>query len=294
MMKINPDPLTYDPAAEMQIGPYSVELIQLCRFRMDGGAFFGVVPKKLWMKAYPHVDETNRIELVGQSLLVRGNGIVMVVDAGLGDKLNDKTKDAYAVDQQERMLPRALEARGIAVEDVTHFVFTHLHFDHCGGATEVGPDGKLRPVFPNAVHLVQAGQLAWANNPSDKDKATFDPQNWEAVNDAGKLRELEGDFSPAPGIELRVVHGHTTGMQLVLIRDADKGFLFGVDLFMTSAQLHPHYVPSLDNHPLATVDEKRIYLEEIHAHGWYLGFAHDPFTPPSKVTRDERGRWVLA
>ncbi len=292
-MIINPDPLTFDPAAQLQIGPYTVELIPLCRFRMDGGGGFGIIPKVLWEKAYPHCDESNRIQMVAYAMLVRGNGITLVADAGLGDKLNEKQRNMFAVDQPERVLPRALAARGIAPEDVTHFVFTHLHFDHAGGATEADASGALHPVFPKAKHLVQTSHFGWANNPSDKDKASFDPQNWEAVNDAGLMRELEGDHSPAPGIELRVVHGHTTGMQMVIVHDGDDGLLYSVDLFPTAAHLRPHYVPAFDNHPLASLEEKRVYLEELHGRGWYLAFGHDPYTPPSKVIRDERGNWAL-
>ncbi len=292
-MIINSDPLVFNPAAQRKIGPYTVELIPLCKFRLDGGAGFGIIPKMLWEKSYPHCDDLNRIQLTAYALLVRGNGITLVADAGPGDKLSEKQRQIFAVDQPDRVLPRALAARGVSPEDVTHFVFTHLHFDHAGGATEVGPDGILRPVFPKAKHLVQASQLGWANNPSDKDKTSYDPQNWEAVRDAGLMREIEVDYSPAPGIDLRVVHGHTSGMQMVLVHDGDDGLLYSVDLFPTAAHLRPHYVPAFDNHPLASLEEKRVYLEELEGRGWHLAFGHDPFTPPSKIIRDDRGNWAL-
>ena len=32
----------------MQLGDYRVEIIQDTEFRLDGGAMFGVVPRKLW------------------------------------------------------------------------------------------------------------------------------------------------------------------------------------------------------------------------------------------------------
>ena len=292
-MIINSDPLHYDPEAELQIGPYTVEMIQLSRFRMDGGGGFGVIPKVLWEKVYPHCDDRNRVQLAAYALLVRGPGMVLVADSGIGDKVNDKVRDIFDVDQPDRVLPRALEVRGIAAEDVTHFVFTHMHFDHAGGATEIGPAGKLVPVFPKARHYVQASQYGWANNPCDKDKASFDPQNWEAINDAGILRELEGEYSPAPGIEFRVVHGHTAGMQMILIQDEGAGFLYSVDLFPTAAHLPPHYIAAFDNHPLASLEEKRFCLEEVSARGWHLAFGHDPYTPPGKIARNDRGQWIM-
>lgn len=280
---------------EYEIGPYKVELIDIGRFRMDGGGLFGVVPKVLWSRVYPHVDDLNRLELASRVLLVRGNGLVLVADAGLGDKLPAKTADIFDVRQQPDALTVALAARGVAPEDVTHFVFTHLHFDHAGGAIRVDADGKLVPVFPRAMHLVQASHLGWANNPSDKDKASFDPQNWEAIVDAGLMRQLEGDYSPAPGLDLRIVHGHTPGLQMVLVQGGEgAGFLYSVDLFPTAAHLKPHYIAAFDNHPLAALEEKRVYLEELEARGWVLGFGHDAFTPAGRLTRDDRGNFVLA
>jgi glyoxylase-like metal-dependent hydrolase (beta-lactamase superfamily II) len=107
------------------------------------------------------------------------------------------------------------------------------------------------------------------------------------------MRELEGDHSPLPGIELRVVHGHTTGMQMVVVHNADAGLLYSVDMFPTTAHLRPHYTPAYDNHPLASLEEKRVYLEELHGRGWDLIFGHDPYTPSARVTKGPRGEWEL-
>lgn len=292
-MTLKDNLLTPTPDLHWKIGPYDVELIRLGLFGMDAGVIFGVIPKPLWQRVYPHVDEQNRVQLGAHAILIRGNGLTVVADAGIGDKLNDKMRRNYAVKQVHRALPRALEARGIAVEDVTHFIYTHLHFDHCGGATEHGPDGKIRPVFANAKYFIQAGHLAWANNPSDKDKASFLPENWDSVVDAGQLVELEGETKLAPGLDLRVIHGHTPSLMMPLVHDGDSGILFSVDLFPTAGNITPYYIPAADNHPLASLDEKRFCLEEISQRGWLLAPGHDPFTAPGRVMRDNKGRWIL-
>ena len=44
----------------IEIGPYEIHAIGTGRFRLDGGAMFGVVPRVLWeQKTQP--DEFNRI-----------------------------------------------------------------------------------------------------------------------------------------------------------------------------------------------------------------------------------------
>jgi len=277
----------------MKFGKFEVELFQLGRFRMDGGGLFGVVPKVLWSRVYPHSDDLNRVQLVTQALLVRGEGITLVADAGLGDKLDEKTRSIFAVEQEPDALVRGLAARGIAPEDVTHFVYTHLHFDHAGGATRLGETGAAVPVFPQARHLVQAAQLAWANSPSDKDKASYNPANWIPVATAGLLDEIDGHHEIAPGLELRPVHGHTTGLQMVMVRGSGpggaNGFLFTIDLFPTAAHLPPHYIAGFDNYPLTVLEEKKQILAEAETNRWVLGFGHDPFTKMGMVEKAARG-----
>ncbi|NOY76909.1 MAG: MBL fold metallo-hydrolase, partial [Calditrichaeota bacterium] len=43
----------------MKIGPYELVAVEHWRFKLDGGAMFGVVPKVLWEKTNP-ADEKNR------------------------------------------------------------------------------------------------------------------------------------------------------------------------------------------------------------------------------------------
>jgi glyoxylase-like metal-dependent hydrolase (beta-lactamase superfamily II) len=45
------------------------------------------------------------------------------------------------------------------VDEVTHVVNTHLHFDHCGWNTTRGEDGVVRPTFPNARYF--ARRASW-------------------------------------------------------------------------------------------------------------------------------------
>src|SRR5207249_285731 len=103
------------------------------RFRLDGGAMFGVVPKVLWNKVAP-ADERNRIRLAMNCLLIEGDGKHVLVDTGVGTKNDPKFRDIFAVERPESLL-EDLAALGIKPEDVTTVATTHLHFDHCGGGT---------------------------------------------------------------------------------------------------------------------------------------------------------------
>lgn len=273
----------------MQIGPYRINLIETCRFALDGGAMFGVVPKNLWSRAYPHVDEQNRIAMAARALLIRGQGKTIVVDAGCGHKMNEKLEKIYDVDHSQFTLRDGLASHGVAPEDVTHFIYTHLHFDHSGGSTVNDDEGNPVPLFANAQHYVQKEQLEWARNPTDKDAASFMPENWEPVAERGLMETLDGDGELFPGVELRVVHGHTRAMQMVIVRDDSDGLVYPADLMPTSAHIGYPYIMGYDNFPLTTLEEKKSFIPEAYERNWLLCFEHDAFTDAVRLKPGKKG-----
>jgi glyoxylase-like metal-dependent hydrolase (beta-lactamase superfamily II) len=281
----------------MRLGRYTIDLIETGRFALDGGAMFGVVPKNLWAKAYPHVDEQNRIAMTSRAMLARGDGRIIVVDAGCGQKLGEKLESIYAVERSGPGLLGELARLGVQPQDVTDFVYTHLHFDHAGGSTRYDDDGAAVPVFPNARHYVQRDHLAWARTPTEKDRASFMPENWEPVVERGLLETLDGDGELFPGIDVRVVNGHTRAMQMVLVRgdggdggDAgEDGLLFCADLVPMAPHLAMPYIMGYDNFPLTTLEEKKRIIPEAFERGWLLAFEHDPFTDVVRIAPGKRG-----
>ena len=275
----------------MKLGSYRVDLIETGRFALDGGAMFGVVPKNLWAKAYPHVDEQNRIEMTSRALLLRGDDRTILVDAGCGEKLGEKLEAIYAIDRSRPRFLDELARHGVAPEDVTDFVYTHLHFDHAGGSTRIADGGEVVPVFSRARHFVQSDQLAWARSPSDKDRASFMPENWEPVVECGLLETIDGDGEIAAGVEVRVVNGHTRAMQMVIVHgaEAEGGLIFCADLVPMAPHLAMPYIMGYDNHPLTTLEEKKRIIPEAYERNWLLAFEHDPYTDVVRIGPGRRG-----
>src|SRR5579883_2557029 len=139
---------------KLTIGPYTLESIETGHFALDGGAMFGVVPKNLWSRTNPP-DEHNRIPMAMRALLVRGNGKNILIDTGMGDKYDEKTRGIYKLDNSAGTLLSSLADVGLKAADITDVIQTHCHFDHCGGAVSTNADGKLVPTFPNAKYYVQ-------------------------------------------------------------------------------------------------------------------------------------------
>lgn len=258
----------------MQIGPYSVESLVEGRFGLDGGSMFGVVPRPLWDRTNP-ADDRNRIELAARCLVVRGGGRCMVVDTGIGTKFDEKRGDIFKVDHPYGDLLGALEKRGVAAGDVTDVILTHLHFDHCGGTTRREGD-RLLLTFPEAVHHVQRRNWNWAHHPTDKDAGSYRAEDFSPLETSAKLHLIDGDLELYPGIHMKVVEGHTPGMQLVRIVGPEATLLFVADLVPTRAHLHWPWIMAFDNQPLVTLEEKRQLLARAAEEGWVIAFEHDP------------------
>jgi len=272
----------------MRVGPYEVFTVHTGFVSLDGGAMFGVVPKVLWSKTNP-ADEANRIQLALRTLVIKGNDRIIIVDAGVGTKMNEKLQKIYNVDHQEHDLEKGLAQKGIRFEDVTDVIITHLHFDHVGGATYIDENGVLKPTFPKANYYVQGEQWYWANHPSEKDRASYMPENFKPIEEAGQLVELDGPKELFPGIKVLVMYGHTHGMQLPKISDGKTTLLYCADLIPTASHIPLPYIMAYDNNPMITLQEKKRLLPQAVEEQWILIFEHDPFRPAGTVIESEKG-----
>ncbi len=271
----------------MKIGPYEIFTVHTGFVSLDGGAMFGVVPKVLWSKTNP-ADELNRIQLALRTLVIKGEGRIIIVDAGVGTKMNEKLQKIYNVNHQKHDLEQGLAQKGIRFDQITDVIITHLHFDHVGGATFLD-NGQLKPTFPNAKYYVQGEQWYWANNPSEKDRASYMPENFKPIEEAGQLVELDGPKELFPGIEVLVMYGHTHGMQLPKISDGKTTLLYCADLIPTASHIPLPYIMAYDNNPMITLQEKKRLLPQAVKENWILVFEHDPFRPAGTVVETEKG-----
>jgi glyoxylase-like metal-dependent hydrolase (beta-lactamase superfamily II) len=269
------------------IGSYQLHTIETGRFGLDGGAMFGIVPKPLWERKIA-ADELNRIPLKARCLLLEGNGKLILIDNGIGDKYNEKFASIYALDDETENLNASLKSLGFSKDDVTDVVLTHLHFDHCGGST-VLENGKLEVAFKNAVFHVQEAHWNWARKGNVREKASFFDENLDPLASSGQLNLVEGTFDLFPGVEVIPVDGHTKAMQLVRVHDSTQSILFTADLLPTHAHLSPAWNMGYDLWPLTTIDEKARLLERAVRHGWHLFFEHDPVVSLCNVVSGSKG-----
>jgi len=270
----------------MKIGKYTLHIINSGYFALDGGAMFGIIPKPLWQKTNPP-DEVNRIKLATRNLLLTNGSRKILIDTGMGNKWDEKSKNIYAVDQANS-LEGSLNELSLKPGDVTDVILTHLHFDHTGGSTKF-ENGKPVPTFPNAKYYVQKKNYDWAINPSDRDKGSYLKDNFQPLMDEGVLEFIDGEEKFDDEIEFVIINGHTFAQQLIKISDSSNTILYCGDLFPTTSHIPLPYVMGYDLQPLITVEEKKKILTKAIDENWKIFFEHDPETALATVKKDEKG-----
>lgn len=277
----------------MKIGDYKLYSIQTGLFKLDGGAMFGVVPKALWNKTNP-ADELNRINMCSRSLLLSNGKQNILIDTGVGTKLSKKLNEIYSLDYTDFTLENSLNKHGFKREDITDIILTHLHFDHAGGNTYYGEGGEVKLSFPNAVFHLQRKHYEWANNPTDRDKASFFPENYLPLEQNKMLKLINGKHNFDEVISLIPVNGHTNNMQMVKISDGEETLLYMADLVPMMSHLPLPYIMGYDLFPLITLEEKRNYLTEAAENKYTLFFEHDPVNECAKINMTDKGVSVIS
>ncbi len=271
----------------MNIGDYELHPIETGRFALDGGAMHGVVPRPLWEKTSPP-DERNRITLAARALLLRGRGRTILIDAGNGTKLSPKLAGIYRIDNSRSDLVSSLKRHGVAPGQVTDVILTHLHFDHAGGST-VLLDGALRPTFPNARYYVQRAHWEAALHTTERDRASFFPDDFIPLKEQGVLEFTDGEGEILPGIGVRVLNGHTTALQCPIISGGGTTLFYSADLLPLASHVQLPWIMAYDLRPLVTLEEKRRLLADAADGDWVLFFEHDPEVVAARVRRGDRG-----
>ena len=275
----------------MYFGEIEVRYLHGGNFYLDGGAMFGVVPKPLWEKKIA-ADARNRIRLAGNVLLLRVAGKNVLVETGNGTTWDAKLRNIYGIEEGDP-LRGSLANVGLEPGDIDVVINTHLHFDHAGGNTR-RVDGRDELAFPNAEYVVQRGELEHAENPTERDRASYFPHAFAPVTQAGRWRLLDETGEPGdekeilPGVAAICIPGHNATIQAVKISGGGKTLLAVADLIPTRHHLPLPWIMGYDLYPLRTLETKRTWVARIVQEKWLVAFGHDAEYPAGSLHEHER------
>ena len=280
-------------AYTIQVGSVRCHILSDGLNALDGGGFFGVVPRIMWQRVI-QPNENNQVPADTRSLLIESDAGLILVDVGQGDKLTAKQRRIIGVDERNERLLGELARVGYSAADVDVVLFTHFHGDHVGGATRWDtPDnapGPVVPTFPNARYLGQRIDLAEASFPNERTAATYHADNWEPVCARGQFEVVDGPQRLGSAVRTDVAPGHTGAIQTVWVESGGESLLFLGDACSWAAHMNRlAWVPSYDIFPMTSIETKRRLRDEALQRETLLVFQHDSQVVTGRLVPGPRG-----
>jgi glyoxylase-like metal-dependent hydrolase (beta-lactamase superfamily II) len=256
--------------------------------RQDAGATFGLVPRVMWERYTPDIDDKNRIPVGLNSLLIRSDGKTILVDTGVGTK-PVKAPGAMAVEQSGSLLEN-LRKEGVPPDEVDIVINTHLHFDHCGGNTTI-EGGVPISAFPRARYFIAKDEWDTASHPNERTRGTYLSENFEPLSDARQVELVAGEAEPVAGVRLVPAPGHTEGHYVV---ELESGGQFGLcvgELSQLPVMLERlPWISAFDVLPLVSLSTKRRMMDWAVEKRALLHSVHAPFPGLGRLVVEEAGR----
>lgn len=278
----------------MILGDYRVEIIPDTEFRLDGGAMFGVVPRVVWEKVSPP-DEFNRIRMQMNCLFIETPTEKILVETGIGEKWSEKQIQMYGIFREKPFAQTLFEKTGYSPKDITIVVNTHLHFDHAGGNTiyseqlSVCSYQEVVPQFTNARYFVSRSEFEHANNPHERDRASYLRENWQPVIESRQLELKPDNYEVVEGLTMETVRGHSETMQSVRLNRGSETLFSFADLIPTRHHLPLPWIMGYDLYPVETLENKKRLLKQAVEENWLCFFYHD-FDSPLCRLREVDGK----
>jgi glyoxylase-like metal-dependent hydrolase (beta-lactamase superfamily II) len=269
----------------MILGDFELSVFSDGTYPLDGGAFFGVVPKVMWSKKMP-ADERNCVAAGLNSLLIRTGSHNLLVETGIGNKLPDKVRRIYG--QPARLLDN-LSAAGVSPEDIDVVINTHLHFDHCGWNT-VRKGNRMIATFPKATYYAPEGEWRHGQKQYERDRISYISDNYNPLIESHQMQLLPGDREIVPGVSVKLFPGHTAHMQAVILTSGGRTACYISDLIPTSSHLDLTWVMAFDLFPLDTISSRKRYYRQAIPDSWLTVFTHDDKVPWAYLESDETGK----
>lgn len=212
----------------------------------------------------------DRITLSVNALLVKAQGRLIMVDAGIGAGARGAALDS-------------LKLAGVDPAQITDVIITHSHFDHDGGLLTAGGD----LAFPKAAIHISANEWDFMKSQQSEAKlvAAIEYQ----------VKTFQPGTPIAPGVTPIALYGHTPGHIGVEIGSGKSKMLYIGDLAHSSivSLAKPDWVMGFDADAKAGAAMRRATLTQLAKSGQLVFAPHFPYPGVGKIKAQGDGFvWV--
>jgi glyoxylase-like metal-dependent hydrolase (beta-lactamase superfamily II) len=270
--------------ASMKLGEASIDIVSDGHLQLPLSMVLGRVPEDQraeWLKSHPEDVEVVKSPL--NLTLYRDGERTVLFDAGSGPNFMasaGKIKDA-------------LDAIGVAPDDVTNGVFTHAHPDHSWGVI----DDFDEMVFANAEYAMSQAEWDYWFDPETVNKVPEERQSFavgakrmmEAIED--KVSRFTPGSEVLPGIEAFDTSGHTPGHTSFVIHQGSDSLMVVGDV-LTNAEYsfsHPEWEMGTDSDAAQGVAARKALLDRLATDKTHLVGYHLPHPGTGRVEKKDTG-----
>lgn len=275
----------------MRIGSLTVELLSEGRFEIFRDGHINRAPDEESRRP-PFHGEHQSYDLGINPVLIQKKDVNILLDPGLGWGL-----DAGSTYHNISNVRTNLAIFGLHPEDISHVVFSHLHYDHIAGCSYVDSDAKTRLMFPNAVHYLHQKEWDYALSQLESSSSLakgYHLDEFYRLMAEDRVQLLTGDRNTLlEGITACRTGGHTPGHLLMYLESGTETAYYPGDLLPCSSQLNFYGMQSLDVNPLQAKKQKIRMLQRAHEEQAILLLYHSKKGQTGRLIRDEDKQYIL-
>ena len=278
----------------MQLGSLSVELLSEGRFEIFGDGHINRAPEDHYGSSdLRKSSDYNSVTVGINPVLVQANEYNILLDSGLGWGL-----DADSSYTDVSNISTNLSIFDLKLDDITHVVLSHLHYDHAAGCSYTNTDQQTTATFPNATYIVHQQEWEYALAQVDCEQPLFGADYqlddfYRLVAD-DRVEFLTGQQSEVQdGVTVIKTGGHTPGHQIVHLQSENKQAYFFGDLLPNSSQLNHYAMGGMDAHTIEAKKQKMQLLKKACKDNAMLLFYHSRYGKVGQLVKNEDKQYTL-
>ena len=217
---------------------------------------------RAWLEPSGYEPATGHVVLCFQSYVVKTPHHNILVDSCIGNNKTFPMRPAWNGKQDGHWMA-ALNAAGLAPEDIDFVMCTHLHGDHVGWNTRL-ENGRWVPTFPKARYLFSRKEFEYWTSGEYRPPFTRDviKESVLPVIEANQAELVAADHALNDHVRLMPTPGHTPDHFAVCAGRRGDQAVFTGDLVHSPIQArYPELVMRLDTDRAQGVATRRRFFE---------------------------------